>query len=1037
MSTKVIAQLEKMVIPTYPEAACEELPMFAENRVHQRSSGNPYPNKVMIKTREKTKIDKEYDVIKLENDYIELVIIPEIGGRIFSAKDKTTGYDFFYRQNVIKPALIGALGSWISGGVEFNWPYHHRPSTFMPVDYEIEYEDNGAVTVWCSEHDPIDRMKGMVGIRLEPDKAMFETRMKVTNRTPLRHSFLWWENTAVPVNPEYEIFFPSDVDHVHFHYRRSNTTYPIAKGMFNGYRFEESGVDISKHINTKFSTSFFCAASDYDYFGGYDNGKKCGVVHIGDHHVSTGKKMFTWAYNQLSQSWERHLTDSEYGSYSGYAELMAGSYTNNQPDFAWLEPYETKNFSQFWYPLSALGVPSYADLDYAINVKSGLIKIQPVADCADAKVTLTSKGKTIFDGTVALTAGQVAEIPVAEFDASEYEIRVNETYYEQIVREQQPLPDLFPEVPMYNELHTAESRYIAGMHFLRYRDPKADPDAYFKAALEIDPEYIPALTALGETAISRGEFAQAKASLEAAVKAATKYCYHMDSGKTLYLLAYANEMLGNYKVAYDLYRKSAWSEDSISASMTRASMLDAKRGEYKSAVKMADTAISRNTDNAIAAAIAAIAQYKAGNLDCAKARIEAELKRDKLNHLARYAAVLCGMMTEADFYGKLNSNPSQTCLDIAFDMLAAGFEDETKALLSNLPNYVDDIAPTVAYMIGRPELANEMHKAFPSRPQEIAVLEASDSEYAKYLLGCLHFARKRYDAAYDLWKDINRYEAKRNVAAYFWKKGQHKKALAALDEAIALNPAEEELVYEKGYLLNKIGYDADKTVAEITALVPSLADARDDIVTEWAAAFIRAGKYDDALYLINNHIFTPCEGGETIVAKQHMNSWYGKGKDLYAQGEYEKALEAFRTAQVIPDNLGAGLWHVDPLVPSQYYEALTLEKLGHADEAAKIYEYIAGIHLDFFSDMYLAELPIYEAMSLKKLDREDEADALLTKYIDRWQSEMKRVDSGYFAQQPFFISYLDDAKTERDAYYNALLSFAYSARDGMNDLLNI
>ena len=335
-------------------------------------------------------------------------------------------------------------------------------------------------------------------------------------------------------------------------------------------------------------------------------------------------------------------------------------------------------------------------------------------------------------------------------------------------------------------------------------------------------------------------------------------------------------MLGDTKAAYDCYRKSAWSEDSISAAMTRASMLDAKRGNYKGAVKMADTAISRNSDNATASAIAAIALYKAGCVECAKARLSAELKRDRLNHLARYGAYLCGMITEEEFYGKLNSNPSQTLLDVAFDMLAAGFDDEVKALLSNLPKYTDDIAPTIAYMIGRPELANEKHKAFPSRPQEVAVLESSKEEYAKYLLGCLHFARKRYEKAYELWKDIPRYEAKRNVAAYLWKLGRHEEALKSLDEAIKLEPSCEQMIYEKAYLLNKIGYDAEKTAESIAALVPSLADARDDIVTEWAAALIRAGKYDDALYLINNHVFTPCEGGETIVAKQHLNSWYGR-----------------------------------------------------------------------------------------------------------------------------------------------------------------
>ena len=253
--SKTTATIRKIVIPTYAEAPAEKLPMFAENRVHQRFTGNPYPNAVVIRTPEKTKFDKTYEAVVLENDYIELVILPEIGGKIYSALDKKTGYNFFYKNEVIKPALIGMLGSWISGGIEFNWPYHHRASTMLPSDYEIVKEDGG-ITVWLSEHEPVDRMKGMVGVYLADDRAIFETRMKVSNRTPLRHSFLWWENTAVPVNKGYEIFFPSDVDHVHFHYRRSDTTYPIARGHFNGYTFDEkNGVDIRKHFNTKFPTS--------------------------------------------------------------------------------------------------------------------------------------------------------------------------------------------------------------------------------------------------------------------------------------------------------------------------------------------------------------------------------------------------------------------------------------------------------------------------------------------------------------------------------------------------------------------------------------------------------------------------------------------------------------------------------------------------------------------------------------------------------------------------------------------------------------
>lgn len=122
--------------------------------------------------------------------------------------------------------------------------------------------------------------------------------------------------------------------------------------------------DISYHKNTVPATSYFAAASDYDFFGGYDHAKQCGVVHIGDHHLSPGKKMFTWGYCQLAKSWENALTDTD----GQYAEHMAGSYSDNQPNFSWLEPYETKEFSQYWYPISKIGTPTFANLDIAFRI---------------------------------------------------------------------------------------------------------------------------------------------------------------------------------------------------------------------------------------------------------------------------------------------------------------------------------------------------------------------------------------------------------------------------------------------------------------------------------------------------------------------------------------------------------------------------------------------------------------------------------------------------------------------------------------------
>jgi len=157
--------------------------MFFEKRVYQGSSGKVYPNPITDRVSNE-RSEKTYKAIFLENEYLYLMLLPEIGGRIHIGQDKTNGYDFFYRQNVIKPALVGLLGPWISGGVEFNWPQHHRPSTYMPVQHAIEHSDDGSITVWLSEHEPMQRMKGMVGICLHPGKSYVEAKVRLYN-----HSF--------------------------------------------------------------------------------------------------------------------------------------------------------------------------------------------------------------------------------------------------------------------------------------------------------------------------------------------------------------------------------------------------------------------------------------------------------------------------------------------------------------------------------------------------------------------------------------------------------------------------------------------------------------------------------------------------------------------------------------------------------------------------------------------------------------------------------------------------------------------------------
>ena len=216
--------------------------MFLEKRVYQGSSGRVYPlpftDRISTEAREHS-----WQAVHLENEFIRVMVLPEIGGRIHVGLDKTNGYDFFYRQNVIKPALVGLAGPWISGGVEFNWPQHHRPATFMPVDFQIVQHPDGSQTVWCSDHDPMNRLKGMHGVCLHPGKAYIELKVRLYNRTPFVQTFLWWANVGIHVHELYQSFFPADVHWVADHARRAMSKYPLCDAYYYGINYGQRGIN--------------------------------------------------------------------------------------------------------------------------------------------------------------------------------------------------------------------------------------------------------------------------------------------------------------------------------------------------------------------------------------------------------------------------------------------------------------------------------------------------------------------------------------------------------------------------------------------------------------------------------------------------------------------------------------------------------------------------------------------------------------------------------------------------------------------------
>ncbi len=1024
----VTVQDEVRLMMSYASPDAEELPMFAENRVHQRSSGNPYPNKVVMQVDRKHRMERPFRVITLENEFLKIELMPELGGRIYSALDKRSGYDFFYKQHVIKPALIGLLGSWISGGCEFNWPCHHRPSTYMPVDVHIEQHEDGAVTVWMSENEPLDRMKGMVGVHLAPGEARFDTRMKVYNGTPSRHSFLWWENAAVPVNEQYRLVFPPDVHYVQFHYRKNVTPYPVASGVYNGIRMG-NGMNISYHKNTHQPTSYFCAKTKYNFFGGYDEGKRCGVVHVADHTVSVGKKMFTWAYNQLSQSWERALTDTD----GAYAELMASSYSLNQPDFAWLMPYEGKEFSQMWYPVGNIGMPLCACHEAAVSFENGCLNLQPTVVLKDATIIINDEMRPLNG-----QPEQILSFPVngelASFQILNQHGKILLSYEK--IADQTPveMPATIPDNPTLGTLKSAQEAYLMGVHAEQYRDPAIRPAAYWQEALRRDPDFTPALIALANDELKHFCLESAYELAIHAWRVLTIRNFHPESGELQYLLGRILEALGRDDEAWENYMQAAWAQDARSRSLTRAAMIDGRRQNYEEMLTHAQEALNQHgyNETAMLLKIVALRRVSSEKADAVLAQSEAH---DPLNLTLR--ALKYGA-TDA-LYESITCDKGQTVLDIAQELADMGEAALAIDVLKKLPEKTAQTEYVRWYLSGDCEAHKTAQTlgtgvAYPSRVIEYKALKkavAADVKdtTAMNLLACLLYATGNYSKAAELWQQIsqlkpNEYMAYRNLAvARYSHLNDRKSAIPLMQKALELKPNDGELIWETAHLMVRLHEDP----CSIAAFLRENPHDREDIAIELCRALNMAGEYEQALDVLTKKQFTPCEGGEHAVTEQYMFAHHALGRKLYKNGHFEEALTHFRDAQKLPDNLGAGLWNEVLLVPHQFYEAMCLKKLGALDEANRLFDHILLLKIDYFSNMHLPELCCWQAMALKQTSRPSPAQDLLAEHLRKQQNAATARDAGYYKTTPFFISFMEDAATLRAAsceWQKAMICFA-------------
>jgi tetratricopeptide (TPR) repeat protein len=638
----VAAWSEPVLIPSYDVKPADRNPMFLEKRVYQGSSGRVYPNPVIDQVSDERR-DRQWDAVHLENQYVRLMVLPGIGGRIHIGMDRTSGYDFFYRQNVIKPALVGLLGPWISGGVEFNWPQHHRPSTFMPVDWAIEELPDGGRTIWCSEHEPMGRMKGMHGVTLRPGSAAVELRVRLFNRTPDVRTFLWWANVAARVHDRYQSFFPPDVAYVADHAKRAMSSFPVSRSRYYGIEYGErrpEDADLSWYRNIPVPTSYMVTGTARDFFGGYDHAADAGFVHWADHRISPGKKQWTWGNGEFGYAWDRELTDAD----GPYVELMAGVYTDNQPDFSFLAPYETRTFSQYWYPVQRIGPAHEANLDAAVSltVRDGRARIgvAVTADRPGAVVRLAAGDPILLEQACDLAPGHplvIEDVPVpAAVSDTDLLLSVSAGGRE-LITYQPPradageAPSPAKEPPLPAEVTSAEELYLTGLHLEQYRHATRRPEDYWREGLQRQPGDARCNAAMGWWYLRRGEFEAAAGHFQRAIATLTRLNPNPYDGDPLYGLGLALVYAGRLDEADEAFGKAGWNEAWRGPAGYARAQLAARHGRIADAVTLLGGVIERDAGQHAARTLRAALCRRLGQPERASADIAAVLAADPLD----------------------------------------------------------------------------------------------------------------------------------------------------------------------------------------------------------------------------------------------------------------------------------------------------------------------------------------------------------------------------------------------------------------------
>jgi len=1003
------------VIPTYLAGPPDPNPMFFFGKGSQGAEGRIYPYPLYDNLTNK-KSEKTYRVVYLENEFIKVGIMPEIGGRVISAIDKTNNYDFVYHQHVIKPALIGLIGAWISGGIEWNIPHHHRASTFIPVQWSREDNPDGSKTIWVGELEVRQRMRWAVGYTLYPGSSILECKMRIINRTPVENTMLCFANIAVGPNDDYQVIFPPSTQWSTGHSKRSFQPWPVTNGN-----------DVSWYKNNRGSASWFAVNYEDDFVAGYDHGKNAGILSVADHNIVPGKKFFTWGVGSM---WDKILTDTD----GPYLEIMVGSYSDNQPDYSWLQPFEERSFEMSLFPFRGIDGVKNANLDAAVNLDimddNAIFGFYTTKAYPNATVFLKAGSKVLLEEQISINPGKPYAKQVAlPAGLDEHDVRVSISAggkelvaYSPIRLQPTSRPEGVANVRTTTDIENDEELFLAGQRIDQFHKPTLDADPYWEELLHRDSGNISANTGMGLLSLRNARYTLAEKYFN---KALERLLFQYTSPKNVepyYYLGVALKAQGRFDEAFTAFYKATWKQEWKAPAYFLLAEIAMMRNDFPAALDFVDRSLDANALNIRAYGLKASLLRHLGRTDEAIKLVA--FAKDKCDPLDARLMAEEWLATKDEkafqtLFSTLNDHPANE-QEIGAEYFGCGLWSDAVTVLSQVITTASnkaDISPMVYYYLGYfAEKMGEPTKAaeyrmqaslqspeyvFPFQQEAITVLrsaiEANPKDArASYYLGNLLYDWQPENAT-ALWEKSSVLDPTfpitwRNLAiAYSHQDADDskKKAIACMERAVNVSNPYPTHFAELDQLYKSEGIPVEKRLAlfeKNQKTVMRYDEALGDLIN--LKTFV--GKPDEAIQLLSSRIFSIWEGGNAFNTGQAWaDAHLVRGLKNFEKKRYHDALIDFQMALTPPENLRAQSGRSSRQVQIAYWTGCAYAALGEKDNAIKSWNEVvesgsqtirpgSGGGGRAFDDNPLAqkEQRYYIALAQNKLGSTDNSEAL-------------------------------------------------------------